>query len=212
MARINQVTLMGRVVSEELEPKIIEKEKTNGTDANVLLNFKIQCWDEEDHRHYTLPVAVWGLDMVEQCEKYLKNGDIISVAGEIRYKFIKGQGNVTKKIYTAIKADKVEFISKKIKNEPFYHTMNEILLLGNLVQDPVESEEGFVVAVDRLAPSKEKVDPDYVTLVVKDKDIIKGNLKKGSMVVVKGKVMTVKKKEGVVHPRIVVGVQTMVGR
>ena len=190
MARLNQVTLMGRVVSEEIEPKIIEKEKTNGEEASVLLNFKIQCWDEEDSRHYTLPVAVWGLDMVDQCEKFLKYGDVICVVGELRYKFIKDRNGKNKKIYTAIKAENIEFISKKVKNEPFYYPINQIRLIGNLVHDPIESEDGFVIAVDRLAPAKDKNEPDYVTLIVKDKNAIKGNLKKGSMAIIDCKIIT----------------------
>lgn len=212
MARLNQVTLMGKVVSEEIEPKIIEKTKTNGEEASVLLNFKIQCWDQEDGRYYTLPVAVWGLDMVDQCEKHIKYGDVICVIGELRYKFIKDGKGKNQKIYTAVKAESVEFISKKVKNEPFYHPINQIRLIGNLVHDPIQSDEGFVIAVDRLAPSKEKSEPDYVTLVLKDKSLIRGELKKGSMAIIDGKVMTVRKKEGVVHPRIVVGVKEMVGR
>lgn len=217
MATLNLVSLTGNVVSRELESRLINKDKTDGKKSIPVLNFLIRCYDKEDGRHYTLPVAVWGKELVDQCMTHLKYGDLVYVGGVLRYKHVKDENGKIKEVYTSVKASTVEFISKKLKNEKLDYSMNEVKLIGNLVHNPVVGERGFVVAVDRLYPTKnitvsnDKL-TDYVTLFVSDESKIKGNLKKGSVVIIDGKLMTRKKQEDKSIPRIVVGVNEIVGR
>lgn len=218
MARFNNAVLIGKVVNEVLEPKIIGKDQTDGKKPNAVLNFLIEYFDTDDKRTYKLPVAVWGVDEVMQCKNYLNKGDLVLVQGEVRYKFIKDP--ITKeivKIYTTVKASTVEFLSKKLKNQALEYAVNEVKLIGNLVGDACDKEEGFVVAVDRLYPTKEATlanedSTDFITLVVRDKKKIKGNLKKGSVVIVDGKLMTRRRHKELIMPTIVVDVKEMVGR
>jgi single-stranded DNA-binding protein len=275
MARLNMVNLIGTVVNDQLDPRTIGSEKTDGENKMEVLNFLIRTFDEEYQRYFTLPVAVWGEDLVGDCLEFIKKGDLVYVQGELRYKFIYNkQKKMHEKIYTTVKAATVEFISKKLKDQPLNYSMNEVKLIGNLVEDPITEnsikeyprevsvieenrsyleaagldvqmlidkqvktvneeqakilesikgfslstpETGFVIAVDRLYPSKDLKIPnhkltDYVTLVVNDKSKIKGDLKKGSVAIVDGKLMTRKRNEKIVEPRIVVDVKEMVGR
>lgn len=218
MARLNSVSLIGTVVNENLDPRTVDSEKTDGKQSMAVLNFLVRCFDETLGRYNTLPVAVWGEREILDCMNHLNKGDMVYVQGELRYKFI--YNTETKKherIYTTVKASTVEFISKKLKGESLAYSMNEVKLIGNLVQDPTETEDGFVIAVDRLYPSKEVKVPnykltDYVTLVMKDKKQVMGNLKKGSVAIVSGKLMSRKLDEDVVKPRIVVEVDRIVGK
>jgi len=222
MARVNFVQLMGRNVSEEFQIRMIDEEKTDGKNPNLVLNFLLECYDEEEGKSYRLPVAVWGKDLVIQCQNHMKKNDLVYVQGELRYKFIYNkEKKQMEKVYTSVKATTVEFISKKMKDQDLNHTINEVKLIGNLVEDLVETEDGFVVAVDRLYPSKDLKVPnykltDYVTVLIKDKTQIKGNLKKGSVAIIDGKLMTRKVKDvsetGKVSPRVVVGAKQIVGR
>ncbi|QST02993.1 single-stranded DNA-binding protein (plasmid) [Pontibacillus sp. ALD_SL1] len=228
MARFNSATLLGKVVNEKLEPKIIGKHQTDGIKPNAVLNFLIEYFDEEDKRTYRLPVAVWGVDEVEQCEEHMKKGDLVLVQGEVRYKHIplrdeygkiqrdENDEIIMEKIFTTLKTNTIEFVSKKLKNEALQYGINDVKLIGNLVSEPTDSEEGFVVAVDRLYPTKE-VKPnenlaDFITLVATDKAKIQGGLKKGSTVIVDGKMMTRKRRKDIVTPNIVIGIKEMVGR
>lgn len=214
MARINQVVLMGTVTNNEFEPRLIEE---NG-ERNMVLNLKLQYWNNSDKRYYNLPIAVWGSDMVKQCIAHLKKGHLIYVYGELRYKFIRDPNtSEIKRIYTTVKAASLEFFTKKAGDETFFHQINEVRLAGNLVEDPVETEDGFILAVDRLYPTKDIKTPnhkltDYITICCDDKNKIRGNLRKGSMAIIDGELMTKKRVEGVVQPRVVVRVKEMVGR
>lgn len=230
MARFNSVTLLGRVV--KMEPKMVGKDKTDGKNRAVVMNFQIQCFDKDDNRYYRLPVAYWGIDEVDQCEDHMNVGDLVLVQGELRYKFIKSKvkdektGKTIEKvdrIYTTVKASTVEFLSKKLKNtkhikdDKLNHSINEVKLIGNLVEHPTHSDKGFVVAIDRLYPTKEvKGDnnekTDFVTLIVDEKEKMSKKLKKGSVVIVDGKLMTRKKIKDKVIPTIVVDVKNIVGR
>lgn len=227
MARVNSVTIIGTVVTDlqEVDPRTI-----NGLESEVgmlekdnkkrqVLNFYVRCFDEEDQRPYTLPVAVWDEELSKQCLMHVNKDDLIYIQGELRYKFIYNKDTRKReKIYTTIKASTIEFISKKMKGKRIPYSKNEVQLIGNLVNDPNETEEGFVIAVDRLHPAKEvevKDDKraDYVTLVVRDKSVFKSKLKKGSVAIVSGKLMTRKKNEdNLVKPRIVVDVKEIAGR
>lgn len=232
MARFNSATLLGRVYNKAAKP--VGKDKTDGIEGSFVLNFQLECYCEEDKRSYRIPIAVWGEREVTQCLEYLNEGDLALVQGEIRYKFIRvdetdAEGNIlynsrtnrplqkVERVYTAVKATTVEFLSKKMKKEEmFYHSINEIRLIGNLVDDPKKGEEGFVIAVDRLYPTKQTKSPnhrltDYVTLLVSDTSEIKGQLKKGSVAIIDGKLMT-RKRGNMAIPTVVVDVKRMVGR
>lgn len=217
MARLNDVLLIGKTLSEELEAKFVRKEQTDGEAGNVVLNFLMKTYDEESGRFITLPVAVWGEELVDQCLTYLKKDDLICVRGEIRYKFIYNhESKSTERIYTTVKASNVEFLSKKMKTKELHYYKNEVRLLGNLVDEPIETEDGFVVAIDRLYPTKEVTThnanlTDYVTLVLDKNSVLRGNLAKGSSVIIEGRLMTRKKRMDIIEPRIVVTVNEMVG-
>ena len=233
MARFNSVTLLGRVYNMVAKP--VGKDKTDGVEGSFVLNFLLECYSEEDKRSYRIPVAVWGEREVTQCLEHLNEGDLALVQGEVRYKFIRVDekdelGNVrlhpktkrpiqkVERVYTAVKASTVEFLSKKMKKEElFYHSINEIRLIGNLVDEPKKGEEGFVIAVDRLYPTKQTKSPnhqltDYVTLLVSEESVIRGNLKKGSVAIIDGKLMTRRMQGNMATPTIVVDVKRMVGR
>lgn len=222
MARINVVQLMGRNVSKEFQIRMIAEGDSEGQKANLVLNFVLECYDEEERKKYRLPVSVWGKELVMQCQHHMKENDLVYVQGELRYKFVYNkEKREMEKVYTSVKATTVEFVSKKMKNQELDHSINEVKLIGNLVEDPIYTDEGFVIAVDRLYPSKDLKVPnykltDYVTVVVKDKSVIKGDLKKGSMAIIDGKLMTRKIHDipdnGKVNPRIVVGAKRIVGR
>lgn len=221
MARLNLIKLIGTVEYEgELDPREISADKTDGKNKMEVLNFFVKCFDEEDKRFYTLPVAVWGEKQVEECLRFMKKGDLVYVQGELRYKYI--QNKETKEIdrvYTTVKASTIEFISKKLKDEKLQFSMNDVTLIGNLVNDAKigDESESFVMAVDRLYPSKDLKVPnhkltDYVHLVIRDSEKLKNELSKGSTVIVNGKLMTRKKTEKYGIPRVVVDVKDIVGR
>jgi single-stranded DNA-binding protein len=220
MARANLVVLTGIVASEEMDSRMIDASKTDGTTDIPVLNFLVKCFDQVDKRFYTLPVAAWGTDLVSDCMNYMKKGDLVYIEGELRYKHIKNPiTRETEKIYTTVKARTVEFISKKLKDEALELQShdNTVRLIGNLVHDPNDDAEGFVLAVDRLYPPKDmKISndklTDYVTLVVRDKELFNTNLKKGSAVIVSGKLLTKKRDENAAKPRVVVDVCKIVGR
>lgn len=217
MARLNLVSLMGELVSDHLETRMIQKEKTDGKRNIPVLNFLIRCYDKEDQRPYTLPVAVWGKERIDQCLSHLKKGDLVYVQGELRYKHVRNEEGKIERVYTTVKAESVEFLSKKLNDQKLDYSMNEVKLIGNLVHNPVVAEDGFVVAIDRLYPTKDVTVPndkltDYVTLYVSGEEKIVGNLKKGSVVIIDGKLMTRRRQEDQSVPRIVVGVNEIVGR
>jgi single-stranded DNA-binding protein len=222
--KFNQVQLLGRVVDEELEPRIIGKEKTDGERPAAVLNFRVEYFDKEDDCFYRLPIAVWGTKDVNDCLEHLEKGSLVFVQGELRYKYIFEKNEVGErkliKVYTNVKASRIEFMGEKIKSPIFKKSINEVRLFGNLRDDPVETEEGFVVAVDRMLPSKENIrsadySTDYVHLVIKNKELIQRDdfkeLKKGSAVIIDGKLMTRKINEEIVRPTIVVSVKDIVG-
>lgn len=226
MARVNSVTIIGTVVTDlqEVDPRTIHGLENDvrdlGNDSkHQVLNFHVRCFDEEDQRPYTLPVAVWDENLTMQCLMHVNKDDLVYIQGELRYKFVYNkETRQREKIYTTVKATTVEFLSKKMKGKRIPYSKNEVQLIGNLVNDPNETEDGFVLAVDRLYPSKDmKVSndklTDYVTLVVRDKAAFKSKLKKGSVAIVSGKLMTRKKTEdNTVKPRIVVDVKEIAGR
>lgn len=244
MARGNLVTLLAEVVNINYDLKVVSlaekgKAKNNAVEKDLenkeneekmtntmVLNFLVKCFDEDDQRYYTLPVAVWGKKEVKQCQEFLNNGDLVYIQGELRYKFIYNKTNKKfERVYTTVKADTVEFLTKKLKNtkniesKKLEHYINDVKLIGNLVEDPTDTKKGFVVAVDRKYPTKDVKTPnhkltDYVTLVLDGDAKVKGNLKKGSVVVVNGKLMTrrIEELEQEATPRIVVGVKEIVGR
>lgn len=217
MARLNDVMLIGKKVDDGMEPKIVGKSQTDGENANIVLNFLMKTYDEKIKRFVTLPVAVWGEEMVEQCITHLQKDDLICVKGELRYKFIYNhKSKQMERIYTTVKASTVEFLSKKMKTQELHYYVNKVSLVGNLVDEPVQTENGFVVAVDRLYPTKDVTAPnseltDFVTLVIDDDSVLKGNLKKGSPVIIDGKLMTRRKRMDIIEPRIVVSVDKIVG-
>lgn len=217
MARLNDVFLIGNVVNAELEPKIVGKDKTDGEKANVVLNFLMKTWDEELQRYINVTVAVWGEEMVEQCLTNLKKDDLVCVKGELRYKSIYNRkSEKTEKIYTNVKVSSIEFLTKKMKTQQLDCYENIVRLVGNLVDDPIKTEEGFLVAVDRLYPTKEVSAPnseltDFVTLVLSEDSVLKGEITKGKSVYIDGKLMTRKKRLDIIEPRIVVKVKKMVG-
>jgi len=217
MARLNDVVLIGKKVDGEMEPKIVSKRFTDGETANVVLNFLMKTYDEEAQRFITLPIAVWGEGLVEQCLLHLKQNDLICVKGELRYKFIYNRDTKqTERIFTTVKANNVEFLSKKMKTQNLHYYVNKVRLVGNLVDEPIQTEDGFVLAVDRTYPTKEASAPnseltDFVTLILDEKSVLRGSLTKGSPVIIDGKLMTRKKRMDIIEPRIVVSVQEMVG-
>lgn len=224
MARVNLVNLIGTVVTDlqEVDPRTIDgfENEAEKSSKRYVLNFYVKCYDEDDKRPYTLPVAIWDESLITQCLMHVNKGDLIYIQGELRYKFINNpQTRKREKIYTTVKAATVEFISKKMKGKSIPYSENNVHLIGNLVNDPTESEDGFVIAVDRLYPTNSVDDisndklTDYVTLVVRDKAAFKSKLKKGSVAIVSGKLMTRKKSEdNIIKPRIVVDVKTIAGR
>lgn len=201
----------------EMEPKIVNKRFTDGETANVVLNFRMKTYDEETQRFITLPIAVWGEALVEQCLLHLKKNDLICVKGELRYKFIYNRlTKQTERIYTTVKATNIEFLSKKMKSQNLHYYVNKIRLVGNLVEEPIKTENGFTLAVDRTYPTKDISAPnseltDFVTLVIDEKSVLRGSLTKGSPVIIDGKLMTRKKRMDMIEPRIVVSVKEMVG-
>lgn len=217
MARLNSVDLIGTIVNKEFKPNFIMAEKTDGKTNMPVLNFLLRCFDEEKGRHFTYPIAVWGEEMIMDCMDHLKQGDMVYVQGELRYKFhYNKESHKREKTFTTVKAATVEFLSKKLKDVPLDYSMNEVKLIGNLVDEPVETEDGFVIAVDRLYPSKDLKVPnykltDYVTLVMTDKSIMKTKLHKSSVAIVEGKLMTRKKGDDESKPRVVVEVRNIVG-
>jgi len=218
MARLNDVMMAGKVISEELEPKLVSKNETGGESAQVVLNFKMRTYDKIAQRYITLPVAVWGEELVEQCITELEKGDSICVKGELRFKFIRNkQTGKTERIYINVKASCIEFLSKKMKTKdvPFYK--NSVQLIGNLVSDVKQGDEGFVVAVDRLYPTRETTAPnseltDFITVVANEGSVLNGALTQGSNVIIEGRLMTRKKRmDDLLEPRIVVAVDNYIG-
>jgi len=222
MARINEVSLIGTVVNTELDPKTVSPEKTDGQNNMEVLNFLVRCYNEYTGRVDTLPVAVWGENLVRECLMFMKKDDLVYINGELRYKTIwNHELKRPERIYTTVKASTVEFLSKKLKDQKLYDDkfgVNDVKLAGNLVEDPRWDGEGFILAVDRLHPSKDLKVPnhkltDYVTIVVKDESCIRGPLKKGSVAIVEGSLMSRKRDdERIGFPRIVVDAKKIVGR
>ena len=56
MARFNSATLLGRVYNMAAKP--VGKDKTDGVEGSFVLNFRLECYSEEDKRSYRIPVAV----------------------------------------------------------------------------------------------------------------------------------------------------------
>lgn len=227
MARMNRTIIIGRVSEDKaLESRVINKEKTDGENSIPVLNLLLETRTKGKNgvRDVRIPVAVWGKKMVRQCSQFLKPGDLVLVEGEYRYKAVKDEDGKIVQNYQTVKASNIEFLSKKLKESDTHklnYSKNEIHLIGNLVHDPRISKDadyhGFVMAVDRLYPTKE-VDgiendklTDYVTLVVQDKSKIKSNLKKGSVAIVSGELMTRRVLNRDTMPRIVVNVDEIIG-
>lgn len=218
MARLNDVLIVGKVINDELEPKLVSKSESGGESNQVVLNFKMRMFDEEAQRFITLPVAVWGEELVEQCVLHLEKDDSILVKGELRFKYIVNkQTGKTERLYINVKTSNIEFLSKKMKTKdvPFYK--NSVQLIGNLVNDAKQGDDGFVVAVDRLYPTKEATAPnseltDFITVVANEKSVLNGALTQGSNVIIEGRLMTRKKRmDGILEPRIVVAVDNYIG-
>lgn len=229
MGRLNKIEVMGKIKKIK-KPTVLGKEEmrssNNDEQSEIVLNLIVQCYDEETKKYYNLPVAVWGEKAIQLTREFAKNrlsvGDLIYVNGELRYSYIYNKdekGKVMldspKLIYITIKANTVEFVSREMKKTTLNTSINEVRLFGNLVEDPVETEEGFVVAVDRLYSKEMKLPnyktTDYITLVMDKKEKMKGNLKKGDFVIVDGKLLTRKQEGEQVRPTIVVGVNKIVG-
>lgn len=185
MARLNHVQLIGKIESKSE----IRKIKADNEIEVPILNFVVSCEDLEDKRKYKIPIALWN-EEAYQMEQWIRTGDYVYINGEMRYKFIKN-GNKIEKIYTNVKANTIELITKQIKN-PFHtpHYVNEVKLMGNIVNG---DKNNFIIAVDRLP----KETPDFITITNEKGNAIKGNFKKGSFVILDGKIAT-RKKENVI--------------
>lgn len=232
MARVNFVQLIGKVkfplVKDEKTGEITENKEralkiriidTGNEQDNYVLNLILRYFDQEENKFHNIPVTVWGRELSQQCFKHLKEDDFIYVQGELRYKYhFNKETRKREKVFTNVKASTIEFLSKKIKDQPLDYYMNEVKLVGNVVEMPTKETDGFVVAVDRLHPSKDLEVPnykltDYVHVMMKDKNKMKGKIQKGSTVIIDGSLMTNKMtNDGTFSPRIVVGAKEIVGR
>jgi single-stranded DNA-binding protein len=222
MARINEVSLIGEVLNSELVPTIVTADKTDGQNHMEVLNFKIRCYNKDTRRYDIIPVAVWGEQKVRECMLYMKKGDVVYVFGELRYKSINWNHKLKtpERVIGTVKATTVEFLSKKLKDkhlsDPTY-SINSVRLSGNLASDPIEGDGGFIIAIDRLYPSKDLQVPnhkltDYVTVIVPDLSCVIGPLKKGSMAIIEGSLMTRRMNdEAITFPSTVVDARLVVG-
>lgn len=224
MIRINKVILMGINTTDFVGREPVKEQNQNiqlqngKTLSNFVLNFRLACYDAVDKRSYQLPVCVWDEELIDTCERKMKEGMLIYVEGSLRYKYLIDElTEKVIKIYTTVKAEKMEFIDIEGLPKHKVPCTNSIRLIGKLADTTKLSESGdenlFSVQVERNIPKQVLSDVDeghdMIPLLVKDKKAFTGSMKKGSLVVVDGRIMTRKKTENMSDPRIVVNVNSI---
>lgn len=224
MERINKVILMGINMTEDVGREPVKQHKQNiqlqngKSLSNFVLNFRLACYDTTDKRTYQLPVCVWDEELIETCERKMKEGMLVHVEGSLRYRYVVDElTDEVILIFTTIKAEKMEFFD--VKGMPKYKvpTSNFIRLVGKLTESTKLSEEGeekiFNLQVERNIPkqilSSVEEGHDDIPLIVRSKKAFAGSMKKGSLVLVDGKIITRKKTEDFSNPRIVVDVNSI---
>lgn len=118
---MNNVNLVGRLTKDP-ELKYIGDLQTPLAEFTIAVNRKNK--NQENNVDF-IPIQVWDRQ-AENCEKYIRKGDMVGITGEIRINKYKNKDGENKYI-TRVKATNIKFLSSKAKqsvNNKYYNSEN----------------------------------------------------------------------------------------